>query len=77
MVVTAADRRLEKEYDYDASRMPYILDASLIAVLKFGRIIRNHAALMFSTLKYALGYGKSCSPIKIDGMQTEISRKAA
>jgi len=32
---------------------------------------------MFPTVKYALGYGESCSLIRVDGAQTEVSRKAA
>jgi hypothetical protein len=168
----------EKEYDYDASHMRYILDVSLVAALKFGRIkgLANYredvpldasfsaaltttlaedcgpcsqlvvtmgeregvapatikailagderamtpeaalgyrftqatlqhapaadalrdeivarwghralvslvcgitAARMFPTLKYALGYGKSCSLIRVGGAQTEVSREAA
>jgi hypothetical protein len=35
------------------------------------------AARMFPTLKYALGFGKSCSLIRVGGAQTEVSRKAA
>ncbi len=35
------------------------------------------AARMFPTLKYALGYGKSCSLIRVAGAQTEVARKAA
>lgn len=35
------------------------------------------AARMFPTLKYALGFGKSCSLIRVNGSQTEVSRKAA
>jgi hypothetical protein len=35
------------------------------------------AARMFPTLKYALGYGKSCSLIRVGSVQTEVSRKAA
>jgi len=35
------------------------------------------AGRMFPTLKYALGYGKSCSLIKVGGTQTAVSRKAA
>jgi hypothetical protein len=35
------------------------------------------AARMFPTLKYALGYGKSCSLIRVGGTQAEVSRRAA
>src|SRR5262249_31384057 len=35
------------------------------------------AARMFPTLKYVLGYGKSCSRIRVEGATTEVSRKAA
>jgi hypothetical protein len=35
------------------------------------------AARMFPTLKYALGYDKSCSLIRVDGAAAEISRRAA
>ena len=35
------------------------------------------AARVFPTLKYALGYGKSCSVIRVGGADTEVSRKAA
>jgi hypothetical protein len=35
------------------------------------------AARMFPTLKYALGYGKSCSVIRVDGTHTEVARRAA
>jgi hypothetical protein len=35
------------------------------------------AARMFPTLKYALGYGKSCSLIRVSGTQTALSREAA
>jgi hypothetical protein len=35
------------------------------------------ATRMFPTLKYALGYGKSCSQIRVGDTQTEVSRKAA
>ena len=35
------------------------------------------AARMFPTLKYALGYGKSCALIRVGSTQTEVSRKAA
>jgi hypothetical protein len=35
------------------------------------------AARMFPTLKYALGYGKSCSLIRVSDTDTEVSRKAA
>jgi len=164
----------EKEYDYDASHMRYVLDVSVAAALKFGRIkgLANYrkdvpldasfaaaltedcgpcsqlvvtmgeregvapvtikailagderamtpeaalghrftqatlqhapgadalrdeiiarwghralvslvcgitAARMFPTLKYALGYGKSCALIRVGNTQTEVSRKAA
>jgi hypothetical protein len=35
------------------------------------------AARMFPTLKYGLGFGKSCSLIRVDGTNTEVSRRAA
>jgi hypothetical protein len=35
------------------------------------------AARMFPTLKYALGFGKSCSLVRVGGTQTAVSRKAA
>jgi len=41
--------------------------------LAFGII----AARMFPTLKYALGYGQSCSSIRVAGAQTAVTRRAA
>jgi hypothetical protein len=35
------------------------------------------AGRMFPTLKYALGYGKSCSLIKVGGTPTTVTHKAA
>ncbi len=35
------------------------------------------AARMFPTLKYALGYGKSCALIRVGDAQTPVARKAA
>ncbi len=35
------------------------------------------AGRMFPTLKYALGYGKSCSLIRVGGTQTAVTHKAA